>query len=482
MSLFNVSKLNNKALFTSKFFINGKWNYPTVNGQHSTFETIDPSSNTTLGTVADCTKNETSLAISAASDALENWKNTTNLERSNYLKKLYDLILKNESDLALICSAESGKSLKESLGEIRYGASYVRWFSEEATRINGETLAKNLNGKRMMTIRQPIGVAFAAGCTVVLKPASETPHSALALAILAEEAGFPEGVFNVVTCSKSNASGVGEEMCKNKTVRKISFTGSTAVGKILMSQCSDSLKRLSLELGGNAPFIVFEDADIKTAVKECIAAKFRNSGQTCVAANRIFVSSAIKEKFNEELVNQVSKLKVGAGLDPSEPQIGSLINEAGLKKVQDQVNDAKTKGGKLLLGGNKIGSVGNFFEPTILVDLNNSMDIMNNETFGPVVAIQTFESEKEVLTLANGTSSGLAGYFFSENISRIYRVAEKLEVGMVGVNTGLISSEFAPFGGIKESGYGREGSSHGIEDYTNLKYICLGIQENELKQ
>ena len=434
--------------------------------------------------VADCSK-----AIDFADKAWKSWKNTTVVERSDILRKWYNLIQEHKDDLAEIMTLESGKPLSESMVEVDYGSSFVAWFSEEGKRAYGETIPSQKKGSRMMTIKQGVGVvaaitpwnfpiamvtrkvapALAAGCTVVLKPASQTPFSAIALAKLAEEAGVPKGVLNIITGRDS--SGIGRELATNDLVRKLSFTGSTEVGKTLIEQSASNIKKVSMELGGNAPFLVFNDADIDAAVEGAIAGKFRNSGQTCVSINRFLVQEDVYDEFSMKLTQAVSKLKVGNGLDKG-VQVGPLINAKGLKKVQHHVQDALNHGAELAAGGNVIKGL--FFQPTVLTNIPKEALIFREETFGPICALFSFKTEEDGIAMANNTEFGLASYFYSTNINRCFRVAEQLEAGMVGVNTGLISNAAAPFGGVKQSGVGREGSKHGLDEYMELKYICFG--------
>ncbi|KAF9160195.1 succinate semialdehyde dehydrogenase NADP+ linked [Mortierella sp. AD011] len=438
---------------------------------------------------------ETEAAIQAAKRALPEWSQKTAKERSNILRKWYDLILENEHDLGKIITWENGKPLTEAIGEVRYGASFFEWFSEEAKRLYGEVIPSPSRNQRMIAIRQPIGVvgvitpwnfpnamltrkfgaALAVGCTIVTKPASETPLSALALMELGKRAGLPKGVVNIVT-THMHTKDIGKRLCESHDVAGISFTGSTGVGKHLLKQSADTVKKISLELGGNAPFIVFEDADIDKAVDGAIAAKFRSSGQTCICVNRFYVHSSIKDTFSERLRDRVRKFQVGSGFDKATTH-GPLINQGAVQKVHSHVEDAIKHGAKLLVGGDPKENIGHgyFYPPTVLGDMKNNMRIAREETFGPVAGIFEFETEDEVLKAANDTRFGLAGYFFSRDVGRCWRVAEKLQLGMVGVNTGLISSEVAPFGGIKESGIGREGARQGLDEYTQYKYINMAL-------
>lgn len=479
--------MNTNHLILEESFINGEW----IKGKN-TFEVINPANNEVVSNVANLTIEDVKKAINSASTAWISWKETTAQHRGNILMKWFNLINEHKDELAEIMTLESGKPLDESHREISYGASFISWFAQEAERAYGETIPASNPKNRMLTIRQPIGVvaaitpwnfplamitrkvapALAAGCTVVLRPASETPLTALALAKLGEEASFPAGVFNVITGKDS--SGMGKELSTNELVRKLSFTGSTQVGRTLMAQASESIKKISLELGGNAPFIVFDDADIDKAVEGAIIAKYRNSGQSCVAANRFLVQDKVLKEFSTKLAEAVSKLKTGNGLDKG-VSIGPLINEAGLKKVEEHVRDAVNKGAKILTGGKLMKGL--FFEPTVLIDVPTNALIAEEETFGPVSSLFRFESEEEGIAMANATEFGLAAYFYSQDINRCWRVSEAIETGMVGINTGLISNASAPFGGVKQSGLGREGSKHGLDEYTEIKYLCFGLSD-----
>ena len=454
-------------------------------------EVRNPATGTVLGTVPDMGAAETRRAIEAAHAAQAAWAAKTAKQRAQLLRRLYQLMMEHQEDLARLMTAEQGKPLAEARGEIAYSASFIEWFGEEAKRLYGDTIPGHASDKRILTIRQPIGVvaaitpwnfpsamlgrklgpALAAGCTVVCKPALQTPYSALASALLAERAGIPAGVINIVT--GRDAAAIGQEMTSNPLVRKLSFTGSTAVGKKLAAQCAEGLKRVSLELGGNAPFIVFEDADLDAAVEGAIASKYRNTGQTCVCANRLYVHAAVYEAFAEKLAAAIGELRVGDGLAGATEQ-GPLIDEQALAKVEQHVADATAHGARVAVGGKRHALGGTFYEPTVLLDVDAGMLIAHEETFGPVAPLFRFADEAEVIARANDTEVGLAGYFYTRDLARAFRVAEALECGIVGVNTGLISTEVAPFGGIKQSGVGREGSKYGMEDYTELKYICIG--------
>ena len=481
-------QLKNTSLLQSKAFINNKW---IAAYSKKTFEVTNPANEEVIIEVPDCDIAETEEAIQAAAKAFETWRKTTAKERAFLMRRWVDLVMENADDLAMIMTKEQGKPLAEAKGEVNYGASFIDWFAEEGRRIYGDIIPTPSNDKRILTIKQPVGVvaaitpwnfpvsmitrkispALAAGCTVVIKPPAETPLCALALIYLAKKAGFPAGVINIITTT--NSKGVGRLLTEHPLVRKVSFTGSTEVGKLLMSQAASTIKKVSLELGGNAPSIVFDDADIDKAVKGTIASKYRNAGQTCVCTNRILVQENIYGKFMQQYTKAVEDLKVGEGTQP-DVNVGPLINEKSVSKVERLLQDAVNKGGKVTFGV-KRGEAGNlFFQPTILEDCNETMDLHEEEIFGPVSAIFKFKTEAEAIQMANNTSYGLAAYFFSENINRVWRVAEALEYGMVGINEGIISHAEAPFGGVKESGIGREGSKYGIEEYIEVKYLCLG--------
>ncbi|MDC0191702.1 NAD-dependent succinate-semialdehyde dehydrogenase [Alphaproteobacteria bacterium] len=479
-------ELKNKSLFKQECFIGGKW-LKSLN--NDTIQVDNPATLKSIGNVPKCGKEETKNAIEAANDAFLNWKNKTAKERSIILKQWQDLIIKNVDDLAHIMTVEQGKPLAESKGEILMGASYIEFYAEEVKRVYGDIIPDPLPDRRIVVIKQPVGVvgaitpwnfpstmitrkcapALGVGCPVVIKPASQTPFSALALAVLAEEAGFPPGVFNVLTGS---ASEIGKELTENPIVKKISFTGSTEVGKILLKQSASTVKKVSMELGGHAPFIVFEDADIDEAVSGAIMSKFRNSGQTCICANRLFVHEKVYEEFLEKFVKKVAEIKVGNGLEES-TNSGPLIDKHSLEKVKDHVQDAVKTGAKIAIGGeiHKLG--GNFYQPTVLSNVTNKAKITYEETFGPVAPIYKFSSDEEVINLANDTPYGLASYFYARDIGKIWKVAEALEYGIVSVNTGLPTKAEIPFGGVKESGLGREGSKYGLDDYLEIKYISM---------
>lgn len=484
-----MKEIKNEKLLRNKSFINNEWINSLLNKKFSVYNPLDLS---LLSSVTDCGEKETKKAIDSAYNAFILWKDWTPSKRSQIIRNWYNLILENKDDLARIITLEQGKPIKESLGEIDYGASFVDWFAEEAKRIYGDIISANEPDKRIIVLKQPVGVvaaitpwnfpiamitrkvapALAAGCTVVLKPSEDTPLSALALAYLGKKAGFPKGVFNVITTN--NPQNVGEILTKSLKIKKISFTGSSEVGKILIKQSSSTVKKLSMELGGNAPFIIFDDADIDLAIKGVMLSKFRNSGQTCICANRIYVQKRVYESFLKKFIIKVKNLKVGSGLNSS-VDIGPLINKDATKKILKILDDALHKGAKILLGGKKHNYGNNFVEPTIVTNISDDMLICSTEIFGPVAAIYLFDDEKEIIKIANNTRAGLAAYFYGKDNSKIWKTAEELEYGMVGVNTGLISTTIAPFGGVKESGFGIEGSKYGINEYTVLKYICMKI-------
>ncbi len=480
-------KLNDNNLFRQQAYVNGNW-IDADNGK--TFDVTNPATNEVIGTVPDLGAVETKRAIQAANDAWPAWKAKTAAERSAILEKWFDLIMENQQDLAALMTLEQGKSVAEATGEVVYGASFIKWFAEECKRVYGDTIPTKNNDQRIIVTKEPIGVcaaitpwnfpnamitrkaapAFGAGCPMVVKPAEATPFSALALAELAERAGIPAGIFSVVTASQGKE--VGEEMTTNPIVRKVTFTGSTAVGKILMKQCSSTLKKMSLELGGNAPFIVFEDANLDAAVEGLMVSKYRNSGQTCVCTNRTLVHESVYDEFATKLAEKVGALKVGDGFAEGVNQ-GPLINMAAVEKVEDHINDAVDKGAKVLIGGKRHALGKTFFEPTLLTNVTTNMKVTYEETFGPVAPLFSFKTEQEAIQMANDTEFGLAAYFYTRDIGRSWRVSEALEYGMVGVNSGLISTEVAPFGGVKESGLGREGSKYGIDEYLETKYTCM---------
>ena len=478
-------------LTANKAYINGSW----VDALSSKcYEILNPATGELLAQVPSMQGSDTEQAIAAANAALPAWRQRTAKDRSQILRRWFDLIMQHQDALATLMTQEQGKPLAEAKGEIAYAASFVEWFAEEAKRIDGEVLPGHQPDKRILVLKQPVGVvaaitpwnfpsamitrkaapALAAGCTMVLKPAPQTPLSALALAKLAEQAGIPAGVFNVVTADTDDARLVGDVLTASPIVRKLSFTGSTAVGIHLMQASAPTLKKLSLELGGNAPFIVFDDADLDAAVEGAIISKYRNAGQTCVCANRIYVQSGIYDAFTEKFAVAVKKLKVGSGIDAG-VEIGPLIDLKAVEKVESHLKDALAKGGKLLLGGNRHALGASFFEPTIITGATKEMRIAKEETFGPLAPLFSFENEEDVIQLANDTEFGLAAYFYARDLSRVWKVAEALEYGMVGINTGVISTEVAPFGGIKSSGLGREGSRHGIDEYLEMKYLCMSV-------
>jgi succinate-semialdehyde dehydrogenase/glutarate-semialdehyde dehydrogenase len=481
-------KLKNLNLLQSRCFIDNNW----LNAKNEkTFNVTNPANGEIITAVTDGGVEETEQAIKAAAKAFVKWSKTPAKERGVILRRWFNLVNENADDLALIMTTEQGKPLTEAKGEVSYGASFIEWFAEEGRRIYGDVIPTPSNDKRIITIKQPIGVvaaitpwnfpvsmitrkispALAAGCTVVVKPPSETPLCALALTQLALEAGFPEGVINVITTTSSKE--VGRVLTEHPDVKKVSFTGSTEVGKLLMAQSASTIKKVSFELGGNAPSIVFDDANIDQAVKGTLASKYRNAGQTCVCTNRILVQENIYEQFMQQYKQAVTNLQVGEGTKEG-VQIGPLITEKAVQKVERLLDDAANKGGQITLGGKRHEQGELFFQPTIVEDCNASMDLHEEEIFGPVSAIFKFKTEEEAIQMANNTNYGLAAYFFSQNINRVWRVAEALEYGMVGINTGIISHAEAPFGGVKESGIGREGSKYGIEDYVEIKYLCLG--------
>jgi len=488
LNIKNTKEMQFNGLLRDKSFVNGAW---MSSENKSTFEVTNPFDNSIIANVASLGSLETKNAINCANEAFKTWSKTTAEERSRLLKKLYQLQMDHVEDLAQILTLEQGKPLNESRGEIKYGASFIEWFAEEAKRTYGDTIPSHGVDKRIITIKQPVGVvaaitpwnfpnamitrkiapALAAGCTVVIKPAHQTPLSALALAALVEKAGFPKGVFNVIT--SDTAKEIGNELTSNPLVRKLSFTGSTKVGKMLMRQCADTVKKVSMELGGNAPFIVFEDADIDNAVNGAVASKFRNAGQTCVCTNRIFVHDKVYKTFVDKFTDAVSKLKMGSGLE-EETAIGPLINNDAVNFVDSLVKNAVNQGAELIIGGQKNDDMENFYPPTVLSNVNSSMEIFNNEIFGSIAPIIKFKDEAEVIRMANDTPFGLASYFYTNDYAKIWRVSEGLEYGMVGINTGMISTTVAPFGGIKESGNGREGSKYGMDDYLEIKYLCIG--------
>jgi succinate-semialdehyde dehydrogenase/glutarate-semialdehyde dehydrogenase len=480
-------ELKNPSLFHEACYVDGQWIHAD-SGQPLPVD--NPATGEVIGKVPKAGAAETKRAIEAANRAFLPWSKKTAKERAGILRRWFDLMMANQEDLARLMTLEQGKPLTESRGEVAYAAAFLEWFGEEAKRIYGDTIPQHQVDKRIVVIKQPVGVvacitpwnfplamitrkvgpALAAGCTVVAKPASQTPFSALALAELAEQAGVPKGVFNVVT---GGARDIGGELTSNPIVRKLSFTGSTEIGKVLMAQCAGTVKKLSLELGGNAPFIVFDDADLDAAVEGAIASKYRNTGQTCVCTNRLLVQDSVYDAFATKLVAAVKTLKPAPGLEPGATQ-GPLIDNAALEKVEEHVRDAQSKGAKVLAGGKQHALGGRFYEPTVLAEVTPQMAVAREETFGPVAPLFRFKTETEAISLANDTEFGLAAYFYGRDIARVWRVAEALEYGIVGINTGLISTEVAPFGGVKESGLGREGSKYGIEEFVEIKYMCFG--------
>ena len=482
-----LSQLKDPSLLKTDALINGQW----ISGA-SRFDVSDPATGHQLAKVANLGPWEATQAIEAANTALPIWRSKTGKERSIILRKWFDLLMTNQEDLGRIMTAEQGKPFAEAKGEISYAASFVEWFAEEAKRINGEVLPQFDNNRRLLVIKQSIGVcaaitpwnfplamitrkvapAMAAGCTVVIKPAELTPLTALAAAELAIRAGVPPGVINMLTADADNSIAIGKVICASDTVRHLSFTGSTEVGRFLMAQCAPTVKKLSLELGGNAPFIVFDDADLDSAVVGAIASKYRNAGQTCVCANRFYVQDGVYDTFAAKLTEKVKAFKVGAGNEPG-VVIGPLIDEQGVKKVESHVADATAKGAKVVLGGKRHAKGGLFFEPTVITGVTPEMQVSFEETFGPVAPLFRFKDEAEAIRLANNTEFGLAGYFYSRDIGRIFRVAEQMETGMVCVNSGMLSTEIAPFGGVKQSGLGREGAKYGLEEYLEVKYVLI---------
>ncbi|BBE35355.1 NADP-dependent succinate-semialdehyde dehydrogenase [Sphingosinicella microcystinivorans] len=480
--------MTRSPLLREACYIDGEW-VKADSGE--TIEVTNPATGEVLGTVPNCGAAEAKRAVEAANRAWPAWRAKTAKERASILRRWYELIMANQEELARLLTLEQGKSLAESRGEIAYGAAFIEWFAEEGKRLYGDVIPGHMADKRIVVLKQPIGVAaaitpwnfpnamitrkagpaLAAGCPIVLKPATETPYSAFALAVLAEEAGLPKGVFNVLT---GKASAIGGELTSNPIVRKLSFTGSTEIGRLLMKQSAETIKKLSLELGGNAPFIVFDDADVDAAVVGAIASKYRNSGQTCVCTNRLYVQAGVYDEFVQKLAAAAAKLKVGSGLEDGTEQ-GPLINEAAVEKVEEHIADATGKGAKILAGGKRHALGGSFFEPTVLANVTQDMLVAHEETFGPLAPVIRFETEEDAIAMANDSEFGLAAYFFSNNLSRVWRVAEAIESGMVCVNSGILSTEVAPFGGVKQSGLGREGSRYGIDEYIEMKYLCLTI-------
>ncbi|WP_425044956.1 NAD-dependent succinate-semialdehyde dehydrogenase [Primorskyibacter sp. S87] len=482
------SLLNDPSLLETRAYIGGQW----VEGDAGTFDVTNPARGDVIAQVADLSRAQVAGAIAQADTAQKEWAKFTGKERAAILRRWFDLMMDNADDLGKILTAEQGKPLPEAVGEVAYGASFIEFFGEEAKRIYGETIPGHQRDKRITVMKQPIGVAasitpwnfpnamitrkagpaLAAGCAFVARPAAETPLSAIVLAVLAERAGIPAGVFNVVT--SSSASEIGKEFCENLSVRKLTFTGSTEVGRILLRQAADQVMKCSMELGGNAPFIVFDDADLDAAVEGAMLCKFRNNGQTCVCANRIYVQAGVYDAFAAKLKAATEALNVGDGLTEG-VTTGPLINAEAIEKVREHIDDVKSKGGDVLTGGLPHDLGGTFFQPTVVTGVTQDMKVAQEETFGPVAPLFKFETTDEVIAMANDTIFGLAAYFYAKDLSRVYKVAEALEYGIVGVNTGIISTEVAPFGGVKQSGLGREGSHHGIEDYLEMKYVCMSV-------
>ncbi|MFG6559318.1 NAD-dependent succinate-semialdehyde dehydrogenase [Sulfitobacter sp. 1A15299] len=482
------SLLKDPSLLETRAYIGGQW----VEGDDGTFDVTNPARGDVIAQVADLSRAQVAGAIAQAEKAQKDWAAWTGKERAAVLRKWFDLMMENQDDLGTILTAEQGKPLAEAKGEIAYGASFIEFFGEEAKRVYGEMIPGHQRDKRIMVLKQPIGVAasitpwnfpnamitrkaapaLAAGCSFVARPAAETPLSAIVMGVLAERAGIPAGVFNVVPSSSSSA--VGKEFCENPAVRKLTFTGSTEVGRILLKQAADQVMKCSMELGGNAPFIVFDDADLDAAVEGAIMCKFRNNGQTCVCANRIYVQAGVYDAFAQKLKERVSQMKVGDGLEEG-TDLGPLINPEASDKVREHIKDAVDNGAEIILGDATDDMGGNFFGPTIVTGVTQDMKVAKEETFGPLAPLFKFDDVDDVIAMANDTIFGLASYFYGKDLSRVYKVAEALEYGIVGVNTGIISTELAPFGGVKQSGLGREGSHHGIEDYLEMKYVCLSV-------
>ena len=479
--------LKDPSLFRQQCYIDGAWADADDGG---TIDVDNPADNSVIGTVPRMGAGETRRAIEAANDAYPGWRARTGKERAAILRRWYELVIENQEDLAVLMTTEQGKPLAESMGEIVYGASFIEWFAEEAKRIYGDTIPQHQHDKRIVVVKEPVGVvasitpwnfpnamitrkcapALAAGCTVVAKPATQTPYSAFALAELAERAGVPKGVLNIVSGISSE---IGAEMTSNPIVRKLSFTGSTEIGKLLMERCSGTVKKMSMELGGNAPFIVFDDADIDSAVVGAMQSKYRNAGQTCVCANRIFAQDGIHDRFTDRLAEASAALKVGDGMEEG-VGTGPLIDIKAVEKVESHIQDAVAKGARVVVGGGRHSNGGNFFEPTVLTGVTPEMIVSREETFGPLAPVYRFETDEDVVKKANDTEFGLAAYFYTRDIGRVWRVAEQLEYGIVGINSGIISTEIAPFGGMKESGIGREGSKYGIDEFVEVKYLCMG--------
>jgi len=480
-------RLNDRKLFRQQCYIDGEWSDADSN---STIAVTNPATGETIGTIPRMGESETHRAIEAASRALKGWRAKSAQERSTLLRRWFELLLNHQEDLALLMTAEQGKPLAEARGEIVYAASFIEWFAEEAKRIYGDVIPPHQSDKRIVVLKEPIGVcaaitpwnfpsamitrkaapALAAGCTMVVKPATSTPYSALALAELAHRAGIPEGVFSVIT---GDSGAIGRELTSNPLVRKLTFTGSTSTGKLLIAACASTVKKVSMELGGNAPFIVFDDADLDVAVEGALISKYRNTGQTCVCTNRFLVQEGVYEPFAQKLAAAVSRMRVGDGL-AGDTQQGPLIDMKAVATVEQHIADAISKGARIVTGGRRHALGGTFFEPTVLADVTTEMKIAREETFGPVAPLFSFKTEEEAIQMANDTEFGLASYFYTRDLARTWRVGEALEYGMVGINTGLISTTVAPFGGVKESGLGREGSRYGIDDFLEIKYLCMG--------
>ncbi|MEO3433180.1 NADP-dependent succinate-semialdehyde dehydrogenase [Inquilinus sp. CAU 1745] len=479
-------KFNDPKLFRQQAYIDGAW-VDADGGK--TIDVTNPADGSKIGTVPDCGADETRRAIEAANRAWPAWRRKTAKERAAILRRWHDLMMENQEDLARLMTLEQGKPLAESKGEIAYAASFLEWFGEEGKRVYGDTIPPHMPDRRIVVTKEPVGVvaaitpwnfpaamitrkagpALAAGCPIVIKPATQTPYSAFAMAELAERAGVPKGIVSVLT---GGAKAIGGEMTSSPIVRKLTFTGSTAVGKLLMEQCAGTVKKVSMELGGNAPFIVFDDADLDKAVEGAIQSKYRNTGQTCVCANRIFVQDGVYEAFNAKLAEAVKKIKVADGMEDG-AQLGPLIDMKAVEKVEEHIQDAVAKGGRLVVGGSRHDLGGTFFQPTLVTDVTTDMKVMKEETFGPLAPVFRFSDEEQAVAMANDTEFGLAAYFYSRDIGRVWRMSEALEYGIVGINTGIISTEVAPFGGMKESGVGREGSKYGIDDYLEVKYLCM---------
>lgn len=483
-----VLKLNDPSLLKHQAYVNGEWTDAA-----GSFDVVNPANGTRVGKVPNQGAADAQHAIDAAAAAFPAWAAKTGKERAAVMRTWFNLMLENADDLAMLMTAEQGKPLAEAKGEVIYGASFIEWFAEEAKRVSGDVMASTWSDKRMVVLKQPIGVcaaitpwnfpiamitrkvapAIAAGCTIVIKPAEQTPLSALAMAELVQRAGLPPGVINILTADADRSIEIGNVLCASTVVRHLSFTGSTPVGRILMKQCAPTIKKLGLELGGHAPFIVFDDADLDAAVEGALQSKYRNAGQTCVCTNRFYAHESIYDAFVEKLAAGAARIKVGDGFEQGVNQ-GPLIDDQAVAKVEEHVADARAKGATVVTGGKKHALGGHFYEPTVLSNVSNDMKIMLEETFGPVAAVMKFSTEEEAIAAANDTDFGLASYFYSRDIGRVWRVAEKLEYGMVGINTGLISNEVAPFGGVKQSGLGREGSKYGMDEYLEIKYLCMG--------